>query len=377
MSCTWVTFNHTQTSETKNQASGVRMFTNQTKKILSRTTMLAGFAGAFLSPLALAQEEAETVEVVSEEAASDDTTTLDKVIVTGSLIQSENLISTSPITTVGALDLSLSNTVNAEQFLNTLPQVIPGFDSTSNNPGIGESTVDLRGLGANRTLVLVNGRRYITSSQNPGVVDLNTIPAALVEQVDILTGGASATYGSDAMAGVVNFTLKNDFEGMQLDTSFEQSETGDGEIFNTSLIMGGNFDNDRGNAVLSMEYTSRGSVLQGDRVQSEFTLVDNGTGFSESGSVNIPSTFVLDFGPNFTDALGIQAPCDVEGTETFRRRFLYNRQFRLDLQPERSGCSPVHQLRSQHKPLQLRPSQLSPDPARALLAVWVNNLRHQ
>lgn len=248
--------------------------------------------------------------------AQDDDSSDDQVIVTGSRIANPTLTGSSPITTVGAADLSLSNTVNSEQFLNTLPQTVPGFDSTSNNPGIGEATVDLRGLGAQRTLVLVNGRRYVTSNQNPGVVDLNTIPSSLVERVDILTGGASATYGSDAMAGVVNFILKDDFEGVEIDTSYEVTEESDGEIFNTSVTMGGNFDGGRGNAVLSLGYTNRSSALQGDRLQSGVTLVDNGAGnpLAESGSVNIPSTFVLDFSPDFTNALGINTPCTVEGT---------------------------------------------------------------
>ncbi|MGV6821168.1 MAG: TonB-dependent receptor domain-containing protein [Parvularcula sp.] len=240
----------------------------------------------------------------------------DEIVVTGTKIVGGNITSSSPITTVGQADIELSNTVNAEQFLNQLPQTIPGFDSTSNNPGLGEATVNLRGLGSVRTLVLVNGRRYVSSNQNPGVVDLNTIPAALVEQVDILTGGASATYGSDAMAGVVNFILKDDFEGFDLDTSYEMTEEGDGEIFNTSLTMGGNFAGGRGNAVLSIGYTDRQPVFQGDRVQSNFTLVDGGAaaGFRESGSVNIPSTFVLDFGIDYTDILGINLPCSTEGT---------------------------------------------------------------
>lgn len=272
------------------------------KKNLIKTTILAGLAGGVMTP-AIAQEAEGEADARQE-----------TVVVTGSRIGMSNIVSTSPITEVGALDLSLSNTVNAEQFLNTLPQTVPGFDSSSNNPGLGEATVDLRGLGAQRTLVLVNGRRYVSSNQNPGVVDLNTIPAALVEKVDILTGGASAIYGSDAMAGVVNFIMKDDFEGIQADLGYEQSQEGDGTIWTAALTAGGNFDNDRGNAVMSFEYTSREPIFQGDRLQSEFTLVDNGTGFRESGSVNIPSGFVLDFGPNYTDALGITTPCSAEGT---------------------------------------------------------------
>ncbi|MEL6366223.1 MAG: TonB-dependent receptor [Pseudomonadota bacterium] len=240
----------------------------------------------------------------------------DRIVVTGSRIERAGLSSSSPITSVGRQEFTLANTVNSEQFLNTLPQTVPGFDSSSNNPGTGEATVDLRGLGAVRTLVLVNGRRYVTSSQS-AAVDLNTIPTALVENVDILTGGASAIYGSDAMAGVVNFTLRDDFEGLEIDTSYETSQEGDAGIFNTSLTFGSNFDDGRGNIVFNLGYNNRESLLQGDRDEAFFTLNDNGSGFSETGSVNVPSTFLFTPGStvDYTEVLGINPPCDVEGTQ--------------------------------------------------------------
>lgn len=281
------------------------------KSRLLASSVFAGAAIGLAGLSAYAQEDVETVETAAEDEARQQT-----VFVTGSRIQNSNLTSSSPITTVGAQDISLSNTVNAEQFLNQLPQVIPGFDSTSNNPGIGEATVNLRGLGSNRTLVLVNGRRYVTSNQNPGVVDLNTIPAALVENVEILTGGASAVYGSDAMAGVVNFIMKDDFEGFDASLGYEVTQEGDGQIYTASTTMGGNFGDGRGNAVVSLEYTERESVFQGDRDEAFFTLLDTGAegGFAEFGSINIPSTFALDFDVDYTDILGIQPPCTVEGT---------------------------------------------------------------
>lgn len=276
---------------------------NNLRRCALQTTIIAGIAGLGFSQVALAQD--------AEEEARQKTVT-----VTGSRILNSNLTSSSPITNVSSDDLTLSNTVNAEQFLNELPQVIPGFDSTSNNPGIGEATVDLRGLGSNRTLVLVNGRRYVTSNQNPGAVDLNTIPAALVERVDILTGGASAIYGSDAMAGVVNFIMKDNFEGVEASAGYESTEEGDGAIYTGALTLGGNFDNDRGNAVFSFEYTQREALFQGDRDSSATTLIDSGAeaGLLETGSVNIPSTFVLDYDVNYTDILGINLPCATEGT---------------------------------------------------------------
>ena len=252
---------------------------NQKKRIagrLLRTTMLSGAAAVAALP-----------------AFAQDTDADDTIIVTGSRIQREDLNAPSPVTTVSAEQLVLTNTVNSEQFLNTLPQVIPAFDQTSNNPGNGSATVNLRGLGTARTLVLVDGARFV--GQGPTfVVDLNNIPSALVERIDVVTGGASAVYGSDAVAGVVNFILKDDFEGIQLDVSDELSAAGwDANTFNAALTVGGNFADGRGNAVVSMSYTNREPLFQGDRPLSQLTNADPGAGnaaagFSQTGSANIP-----------------------------------------------------------------------------------------
>ncbi|MEM1147876.1 MAG: TonB-dependent receptor [Pseudomonadota bacterium] len=278
-------------------------YTNIRNHLLS-ATVLTGLVT--LSGQAVMAQESEEADAVQE-----------TVIVTGSRITNTNLVSSSPVTNVGSEDLTLSNTVNAEQFLNQLPQVIPGFDSSSNNPGEGEATVDLRGLGAVRTLVLVNGRRYVTSNQSAGQVDLNTIPAALVERVDILTGGASAVYGSDAMAGVINFIMKDDFEGLEVSAGYETTQERDGDIFTGALTVGGNFDDDRGNAVVSIEYTTREAVFQADRREAQVTLVDEGRedGLGEFGSANIPSTRVADSDVNFSELLGINLPCEGESIE--------------------------------------------------------------
>lgn len=217
----------------------------------------------------------------------------DVVVVTGSRIQRTDTVAVSPITNVSAEQLAVVNTVNTEDFINTLPQVVPAFDSTSNNPGNGTATVSLRGLGTTRTLVLVDGQRFVGSGVSQ-VVDLNNIPAPLVESIDIVTGGASAVYGSDAVAGVVNFILKDDFEGIEISASHETSLGDlDGNISNLAITMGGNFDDGRGNAVLSMGYTNREAVFQGDRDFSSSTFFDPGPGgteFIEGGSSNIPGT---------------------------------------------------------------------------------------
>ena len=239
-----------------------------------RTTMLSGAAAAAAMP------------AFAQDSDADDT-----ILVTGTRIQREDLDAPSPVTTVNTEQLVLTNTVNSEQFLNTLPQVIPALDRTSNNPGNGSATVSLRGLGSGRTLVLVNGARF--AGQGPSfVVDLNNIPSALVERIDVVTGGASAIYGSDAVAGVVNFVLKDDFEGIQLDASHELSAAGwDANTTNVAVTVGGNFADGRGNAVVFASYTNREALFQGDRDFSSLSFFDPGPGgttFIEGGSSNIP-----------------------------------------------------------------------------------------
>ena len=138
--------------------------------------------------------------------AADDENMIEEVVVTGSRIKRADFTSNAPVATIGSDQIDITGTINTESLLNTMPQMVPGFDRTSNNPGNGTATVDLRGLGTNRTLVLVNGTRANPTTQG-GTVDINNIPAALIDRVEVLTGGASAVYGSDAVAGVVNFIL--------------------------------------------------------------------------------------------------------------------------------------------------------------------------
>ncbi|GAA6136711.1 TonB-dependent receptor [Arenicella sp. 4NH20-0111] len=255
--------------------------------VVSATAMSAGF-----SSVAYAQTDA-----VQE---------LDEVIVTGSRIKRPDLSAVSPVAVVDAEEFTISGNLNIEQKLAELPQTLPSFGPSSNNPGDGTARVDLRGLGTARTLVLVNGRRYMPSTQT-GVVDLNTIPGTLIKQVDITTGGASAVYGSDALAGVVNFQLVDDFEGVEVSTLYDVTEEGDGEKFNLDLTMGGNFDNGRGNAVVYTSYSRRDSVFQGDRDFSNVALRENGTntGLVPGGSITVPSG-LIEGGPTLPngDTLG-------------------------------------------------------------------------
>ncbi len=189
----------------------------------------------------------------------------DAIVVTGSRLVRPELDAPSPVTTVGAETFDLTGTVTVETLLNELPQLIPGNTRTSNNQG-GESfsTLDLRGLGPQRTLILVDGER-VPASSTTGVVDIGTIPAGLIERVDVVTGGASAVYGSDAMAGVVNFILKDNYEGMEVTGQYGISEHGDGAQFNIQGLLGGNFGDDRGNMTAFVSYYTRESIGQGDR----------------------------------------------------------------------------------------------------------------
>ncbi len=182
------------------------------------------------------------------------------IVVTGTRIRQRDFQTTSPIATVGAEEISLTGTINVEELINTLPQVVPGLTVTSNNPSLnGFATADLRGLGPGRTLILVNGRRANPSDRS-GAVDLNTIPAALIERVELITGGASAVYGADAVAGAINFILRDDFEGMEVNMSYGQAEDGLAPEYQFDIAMGTPFADGRGHITLFAGYYSRDSV---------------------------------------------------------------------------------------------------------------------
>lgn len=197
--------------------------------------------------------------------------TLEEVTVTGTRIAKPDAVSTSPITTVSAETLEQLNTVNLESSLRQLPQFLPGATEFINNGNPGAATINLRGLGSNRTLVLMDGKR-LPPFGTSGSVDINLIPAPLIDRIDIVTGGASAVYGSDAIAGVVNFITKKDFEGVEVGANISQYGEGDGQVVSAAMTAGSSFADDRGSAIISFGYTKRDPVLQGDRAYSNFNL---------------------------------------------------------------------------------------------------------
>ncbi|MEL6340720.1 MAG: TonB-dependent receptor, partial [Myxococcota bacterium] len=199
----------------------------------------------------------------------------ERIVVTGSRIARSNLTSPVPVTVIDAEFIENSGSVFLGDLLATLPQFQPNFTSANSTRFIGTTgiaTANLRNLGDDRTLVLVNGRRHVGGLSLSPVVDINTIPQDLIERVETLTGGASAAYGADAMAGVVNFVLKDDFEGVIARGQYNVSEEGDAQSWFTSVTVGSNFAGGRGNAVISAEYTRRERLNSSERDFSATTF---------------------------------------------------------------------------------------------------------
>jgi len=193
------------------------------------------------------------------------------IVVTGSRIVRRDFVASSPIVTVDSSLLERSGSVALEANLNKLPQFAPAltqfvtgdFQTTATNTP-GASTVNLRNLGANRNLVLIDGRRA-TPVNATLVVDINSIPSAAVERVEVISGGASSTYGADAVGGVVNFILKKNFQGVEVDGQMGITQRGDGLEYRVSSLIGANFDGGRGNVILGMEHYKRKDVRRFDR----------------------------------------------------------------------------------------------------------------
>lgn len=259
----------------------------------STTAPVAAPTGASSAPVnaPAGQSESSPVPIGTPQAAggqpSGAGTTVQEVTVTGSRIRQPGLTSTSPITVVNSQELKLEGTTNVETLLNNLPQAFAAQTSQVSNGATGTAQANLRNLGAQRTLVLVNGKRLEPGDPRDSIPDLNNIPAAMVDRIDVVTGGASAVYGSDAVAGVVNFILKKDFEGVQLDAQygFYNHQQGNGAVsalsafglktpgdvgadgFQTdvSAIIGANAPDGKGNVTAYVSYRNLQPVLQSTR----------------------------------------------------------------------------------------------------------------
>lgn len=227
----------------------------------SSFALLAAIAATTFSSVALAQDaepQEEGTESEGEQASG-------PIVVTGSLIARRDATSSSPISTVFADALALTASPSLDRAIGQLPQFsgAQGAAEVGDTQGTigfagGQSYSDLRGLGPNRSLVLLDGRRLMSSAPD-GAIDLNTIPSSLIGSVEVITGGASATYGSDAVAGVVNFKLRN-LDGLELSAKKSITDEGDGATTGLSVAFGSKFAEDRGSVVFAFEYADRDTV---------------------------------------------------------------------------------------------------------------------
>jgi outer membrane receptor protein involved in Fe transport len=249
------------------------------------------------APLALGLALISTPSFAQDAAAEEEAAS--EIIVTGSLITNPNLERSAPVNVTTSEEMELLQSNLAEEVLREIPGVVASIGSAVNNGNAGASFVNLRGIGSNRNVVLLDGDRIVPADFE-GRVDLNNIPLALVERVDVLTGGASTTYGADAVGGVVNFILKNDFSGLEVQASQQLTEQGDGNVFRVDATIGANFDDGRGNAVLGIGYQQADAVYQGARDIS-LTTVESYDGTASGSGTAFPSRFS---GSRRTGALG-------------------------------------------------------------------------
>jgi iron complex outermembrane recepter protein len=202
--------------------------------------------------------------------------TAERIEITGSRIKSIGNTSSSPISSVGKVDIETTQPVAVEELVRGLSSAYPALGPGVNNGSTGIASVDLRGMGANRTLVLFNGKRFVPANLG-GVVDTNNVPVSLLERVDLVTGGASAVYGADAVAGVVNFVTKRSFTGVEATTLYAVSGNDDAKRRKTDLTMGANLADGRGNVALHIGTTRTEAIRLADRSYSQ-TVISSASG---------------------------------------------------------------------------------------------------
>ncbi len=216
---------------------------------------------------------------------------VEEVVITGSRITNPNLTQSSPVASVDAATIEFRQVNVVEEFLREIPGVVPSTGGSVNNGNGGSTFVNLRGLGSNRNISLLNGARIVPADLS-GRTNLDIIPVALIERVDVLTGGAGSAYGADAISGVINFRTRTDFQG--IDVRVQQGDTfeGGGQSNRYDITLGGNFDDNRGNAVVSIGYTDRQELTQGDRSFSTDN-VSSTSGRAGGSSTTVPTRFVI------------------------------------------------------------------------------------
>ena len=218
---------------------------------------------------------------------------IEEVVVTGSRLRRDrDFVEVSPVATVGMDEVQGLGFLTMEQTVNRMPQLRPDTTASTNQYGGPAMSADLRGLDAVRTLVLVDGRRYIPA-ENTGISDLATIPDMLVQSVEIVTGGASAVYGSDAIAGAVNFRLRDDVQGVEFRYQRGEAFEGDGETERLDFLLGAGADDGSSNVTLALSWSERGRIMGDARDFSTIPFVTSSTGeYVPFGSGNIPGTVI-------------------------------------------------------------------------------------
>ena len=296
------------------------MFTNSR---LAKSVKLACAFGALSASMTATSVVAQEDEQVADEA-------VEKISVTGSRIKRASLESNSPVVSIDASVIESTGFSRIEDVMNTLPQIEAAQTAFQANGASGVANLDLRGLGPNRTLVLVNGRRLQPGGVYSQASDVNQIPAALVKRVDVLTGGASTTYGADAVAGVVNFIMDTDFTGFEItataggyqhdndndfiqglmdDRGFEYPEGSNGiggESYDISVTAGGDFAGDKGHATVYGTWRRNNEMLQGERDYSSCALNAAGTSCGGSSTAVLPNSFfypIVDGAPDYGNEL--------------------------------------------------------------------------
>lgn len=270
------------------------------QRLLTSTMLLAAALAATPSLAQTADNQPQTPPPGTQDPATGERLTSDigdqqpggDIVVTGSRIASPALTSNSPLQVIDAQNIRDTGTPNLQSVLLQNPVFgTPAISRTNSNfstSSAGVATVDLRNLGSDRTLVLVDGRRFVAGIPGTSTVDLNTIPAQFIERVDVLTGGSAAVYGSDAVAGVVNIIYKKNYSGVELNGQVGVSEEGDDSQRQLNLTMGSNFADDRGNVIVYAGYTKEGAVYSRARARS---AVDQLSLYAASATAGLEDLF--------------------------------------------------------------------------------------
>lgn len=242
------------------------MVKHKRSKLLASTLLIGG---TLIALPAAAQDTAAEPAAAQEDEA---------IVVTGSRIVSPTIVSVSPVQVVGEEQIRQSGVTNVQDILLENPAFgTPALSRTNSNfltSGTGAATVDLRDLGSDRTLVLINSRRVVAGLPGTSTVDLNVIPTQFIERIDILTGGASSLYGSDAVAGVVNFIYKENFEGIEANAQYGITQRGDTPEYQANLTFGGNFAENRGNVMVHLGYSNQGQLAARQRANTRIDDAD-------------------------------------------------------------------------------------------------------